>query len=112
VVAARDTAAIRTFYTDDAVYAPQGRPSLRGVDSVSSEWAWEFSISGFQLERTPIRIEVAKSGDLATELGTYVVHFERENKSQTATGAYMTSWRKVGNDWKMASYLWNRSTKR
>lgn len=65
---------------------------------------------GFQLERTPLRIEVAPSGDLATEVGTYRVRFGAGNKQSEGRGTYMTAWRKVNGDWQTASYMWNRST--
>ena len=106
---ARDTAAIATFYTEDAIYAPQGYPAYRGRDSVSGRWSQEFRSPGFQLERTPLRIEVAKSGDLANEVGTYRVRFREGAKLRKGGGTYMTAWRKSGGEWKIASYMWNRN---
>lgn len=105
---ARDTAAIRTYYTEDAIYSPQGTPALRGRDAVSARWAREFLIPGFKLERTPIRIEIANSGDLATEVGTYDVQFQEKNQPRRATGTYTTTWRKTDEGWKIASYMWNQ----
>ena len=109
---ARDTAAIATFYTEDAIYAPDESPPYRGRDSVSGRWSGEFRIPEFQLERTPIRIEVAGSGDLANEVGTYLVHFRDKGRLQEARGTYMTAWRKAGGEWKIASYMWNRDQPR
>src|SRR4051812_23450802 len=43
---ARDTAAIRTFYAEDAIYSPQGSPAYQGRDSVVGRWAREFQIPG------------------------------------------------------------------
>lgn len=105
---ARDTAAIATFYTQDAVYAPQGSPAYRGLDSVTSRWSREFQIRDFKLERTPLRIEVARSGDLANEVGTYVVRYREKGQLREGAGTYMTAWRKSDGEWKIASYLWNR----
>jgi ketosteroid isomerase-like protein len=107
-LAAHDTAAIQTFYTDDAIYAPQGVPAYRGRDSVSARWSREFR-PGFDLERTPMRIEVAKSGDLANETGTYLVHYLDQGKRKEARGTYMTAWKKSDGDWKITSYMWNRN---
>jgi uncharacterized protein (TIGR02246 family) len=105
----RDTAAIAGFYTDDAVYAPQGSPLYRGRDSVSARWAGEFRIPDFRLERTPVRIEIARTGDLANEVGTYKVSFRDKGQLQRVQGTYMTAWRKADGQWKIASYMWNRS---
>ena len=105
---ARDTAAIGTFYTEDAIYAPQGIPHYEGRDSVSRRWSREFRSPDFQLERTPLRIEVAKSGDLANEVGTYRVRFREKGQRWEGGGTYMTAWRKSDGEWKIASYMWNR----
>jgi ketosteroid isomerase-like protein len=95
-VDSKDTSAIKSFYTEDGIYAPDnaGGP-YRGSDSVSARWAREFSLPGFHLERTPTRIEVASSGDMAQELGTYVVRALRDGEPREAHGNYATAWRKV-----------------
>ena len=35
----KDTAAIGSFYTEDAIYAPEDRPPARGRDAVAAMWA-------------------------------------------------------------------------
>jgi len=108
VIAKKDTAAIKSFYTEDGIYAPDNNvAALRGRDSVSARWAREFGIPEFQLERTSSRIEVASSGDLAQEVGTYVVRLIRDDKPYEGHGNYMTAWRKDDNEWKIAAYMWN-----
>ncbi len=107
-LSAGDTAAIATYYAEDAIYSPQGSPAYRGRDSVSGRWTREFLIPGFRLERTPVRIDIAESGDLANEVGTYAVHFQDHNRVRTGGGSYMTAWRKTNGAWKIASYMWNR----
>ena len=111
-LAARDTGAIKTFYTEDAIYSPHGRAAFRGRDSVSARWAREFQLSDFKLERTPIRIEIAESGDLASEVGTCDVEFRMTNQPYRGSCTYTTTWRKENGGWKMASYMWNQDTSR
>jgi ketosteroid isomerase-like protein len=108
-LSAGDTASIASFYAEDAIYSPQGFPAYRGRDSVSGRWAREFLIPGFRLERTPLRIDIAESGDLANEVGTYAVHFQDHNLVRTGGGSYMTAWRKTNGSWRIASYMWNRN---
>jgi ketosteroid isomerase-like protein len=108
LISAHDTAAIKTFYTEDGIYSPQGRPAIRGREAITSRWAKEITSPGFRLERTPLRIEVASSGDIATETGTYRVWYTRDGKQRQETGTYMTAWRKDGGDWRITSYMWNR----
>jgi hypothetical protein len=61
------------------------------------------------LVREPMRIEVANSGDMADEVGTYKVEWEsKERGAGEARGNYVTVSEKVGGEWKSAAYIWNR----
>jgi ketosteroid isomerase-like protein len=111
VVARKDTAAIRSFYTDDGIYAPDNAAAAySGRDSVSARWSREIALPDFRLERTPARINVASSGDLAQEVGTYHVHLILDGKPYEGHGNYMTAWRKTGGEWRIAAYIWNADT--
>jgi ketosteroid isomerase-like protein len=80
-VAHKDTAAIKSFYTDQGIYAPDNAAAaFSGRDSVTARWSREFGLQDFRLERTPTRITVASSGDLAQEVGTYHVHLIRDGQ--------------------------------
>jgi ketosteroid isomerase-like protein len=109
VIARRDTAAIGSFYTQDGIYVPTFRPMVRGRDAVAAMWAThEFTLDSLRLERTPIRIDVARSGDVATEVGTWVFHGVAPQRERVdGVGAYVTTWRKEGGAWKISAYIWN-----
>jgi ketosteroid isomerase-like protein len=108
VVARKDTAAIRSFYTEDGIYAPDNAArAYIGRDSVSARWTREISLPEFRLERTPTRITVAASGDAAQEVGRYKVHVNPDGKPYDGQGNYLTAWRKVGGEWRIDSYIWN-----
>jgi ketosteroid isomerase-like protein len=108
VIARKDTAAIGSFYTEDGIYAPTFRPMVRGRDAAAAMWAThEFTLDSLRLERTPIRIDVARSGDVATEVGTWVFHGVAPNRPVDGKGSYLTAWRKEGGVWKISAYLWN-----
>jgi ketosteroid isomerase-like protein len=108
VVVRKDTAAIKTFYTKDAIYLPQDRPPGKGRDAVAKMWATgEFALEGMRLERTPTRIEVARSGDVANEVGTWTLSAKRKGIPLEGRGNYVTNWRKEGADWKVSAYMWN-----
>jgi len=72
-------------------------------------WATnEFTLDSLRLERTPIRIDVARSGDVATEVGTWVFHgVAPQHERVDGTGSYVTTWRKEGGTWKISAYIWN-----
>ena len=110
ILTKKDTAAIASFYTEDAIYSPHGTTAYRGRDAVSARWAREFQVPDFKLERTPIRIEIASSGDLASEVGTCDVEYRTKNQLKRPTCTYMTTWRKADGEWKVASYIWNGDT--
>jgi ketosteroid isomerase-like protein len=109
VIERKDTAAIGSFYTEDGIYAPTFRPMVRGRDAVATMWAThEFTLDSLRLERTPIRIDVARSGDVATEVGTWVFHgVAPEHERVDGRGSYVTSWRKEEGAWKISAYIWN-----
>ncbi len=109
VIARKDTAAIGSFYTEDGIYVPTFRPMVRGRDAVAAMWAThEFTLDSLRLERTPIRIDVARSGDVATEVGTWVFHgVAPQHERVDGTGSYVTTWRREGETWKISAYIWN-----
>jgi ketosteroid isomerase-like protein len=106
---AGDSAAIGGFYTDDGYYLPQDSDGYEGADSVSARWLRERRFGVTDLVRQPRRIEVANSGDMAYEVGTYKVKWEsKEQGAGEASGNYVTVWKKAGGEWKSAAYIWNR----
>jgi ketosteroid isomerase-like protein len=72
-------------------------------------WAThELSLADVMLERTPARIDVARSGDIATEVGTWVFRGTRADETRIeGRGNYLTAWRKEAGRWKTSAYIWN-----
>lgn len=106
---AGDSAAIGGFYIDDGYYLPQDSDGYEGAQAVSSRWLGERRFGVTDLVREPKRIEVASSGDMAYEVGTYKVRWKsKESGEGEASGNYVTVWKKAGGEWKTAAYIWNR----
>jgi ketosteroid isomerase-like protein len=85
-----------------------GRRPGQPVMAVAAMWAThEFTLDSLRLERTPIRIDVARSGDVATEVGTWVFHGVAPDRWVDGNGSYVTAWRKEGGTWKISAYMWN-----
>lgn len=110
-LAAKDSAAVGRFYTEGGFYLPQGSNGYNGPDRIRSRWAREFSGREFDLEREPRKVEVADAGDMAYEVGTYKVSWDKPQKGQGA-GNYVTVWKKENGEWKTAAYIWNRGEER
>ena len=111
-LAAKDSAAVGRFYAGGGFYLPQGsNGSYEGPESIQSRWAGEFGGRKFDLERRPKKVEVADAGDMAYEVGTYKVSWDKPQKGQGA-GNYVTVWKKENGEWKTAAYIWNRGEQR
>jgi ketosteroid isomerase-like protein len=98
------------FYAEDGFYLPQGSSGYEGPEKIRARWAGEFSGGKFDLEREPKKIEVADAGDMAYEVGTYKVSWDkpREHRKGQGAGNYVTVWKKGNGEWKTAAYIWNR----
>jgi uncharacterized protein (TIGR02246 family) len=111
---AKDSAAVAGFYAEDGFYLPQGSDGYRGPGQVSARWTGEFTGGTFELEREPKKVEVADAGDMAYEVGTYQVRWDKPSRSQRGEGAgnYVTVWTKEKGEWRTAAYIWNRGPER
>ncbi len=108
---AKDSAAVGRFYAQGGFYLPQGSNGYEGPESIRSRWAGEFGGRKFDLTREPRKVEVADAGDMAYEVGTYQVSWDKPQKGQGA-GNYVTVWKKENGEWKTAAYIWNRGEER
>jgi uncharacterized protein (TIGR02246 family) len=109
-LAAKDSAAVGRFYAENGFYLPQGSNGYEGPEKIRARWGAEFSGGKFDLEREPKKIEVADAGDMAYEVGTYKVSWDKpqEHRKGQGAGNYVTVWKKEGGQWKTAAYIWNR----
>ena len=107
---AKDSAAVGGFYSKDGFYLPQGSNGYQGPDKIRSRWTSEFTGGKFDLEREPKKIEVTDAGDMAYEVGTYKVKWDKPKEHHKGQGAgnYVTVWKKENGEWKTAAYIWNR----
>ena len=109
-IPAQDAATFASFFADDGVLlTPNGAP-MRGPDAIRQGAAEMFKMPNLTLTFSPTRIDVASSGDLATELGTYRMSFDSPQGRVEDEGHYVTSWRKRDGEWKVVSDI-NTSSK-
>ena len=109
-LSAKDSAAVGRFYAEGGYYLPQGSNGYEGPDKIRSRWTGEFTGGKFDLERDPKKIEVADAGDMAYEVGSYKVSWDKpqEHRKGQGSGNYVTVWKKENGEWKTAAYIWNR----
>ena len=92
-IAAKDLEKTLSFYAPDAHYLSAGRPAADTPDERRKLWVEDYGTPGFASEEVTTKIEVARSGELAYQRGTYVIG--------TSTGKFLVVWEKQGSgEWK------------
>jgi len=106
-VAQRGRAAFVTYFADDGVELEEGG-GIATREDLRKEPAWP---DGTTLTWTPVRGDMAASGDLGYTYGTYVfTSRNKEGKSVSSYGKYMSVWRKQKDDsWKVVVDMGNTS---
>lgn len=101
-VDARDVAAAAAFFASDAVLMPANGPMIvgrEGIEAWFSEWLPVPEISNaFE----PDQIEVAASGDLAYDRGTYRFVMDTPEGRAEDVGKYVVVWKKIDGEWRAA----------
>jgi len=98
-----------SFYTDDASLLPFNAPIAEGKDQIRHVWSMLMSNPGYSLHFEPTKIEVAKSGDLAYEIGEFDLTLANdERKPNPMRGKYIVVWKKqINGMWKAAADIFN-----
>src|SRR5271154_4403963 len=85
----KDVDKTMSFYADDASALPFNAPIATGKEQIRQVWAHLTSLPGFALSFAPTRIEVAKSGDLAYDVGTFELKAnDAQGNCTTTVGKY------------------------
>jgi uncharacterized protein (TIGR02246 family) len=102
-VAAHDADKATALYAPDAVFMTPHAPASVGAAAIRKSWSDLFAMPGTVLTWAPTRVDVAASGDLATESGNYKLSYDSPNGKVNDAGGFVTVWRKSGGDWKVVS---------
>lgn len=108
---AGDTAAIRDFYTPDAVLLPPDG-EVRGRDAIVRYYAPGPRLR--QLHHAMISHDLRVVGDLAVDAGTWTNTVQRVGQPpREASGRYLVVWRRSGDGrWRIEYDVWHRPTGR
>jgi uncharacterized protein (TIGR02246 family) len=98
----RNTEAIVAIHTPDAVLLLPNTPAVSGHEGIRRSWAEFLASPTSRVTWVTTGVDVAASGDVATEYGTYEVTFATPGGPATDRGNYVTVWRRVGNQWFIA----------
>lgn len=104
-VAKGDAAAVASLYTEDAQALPPGGDAVKGKEAIQKMWQGVFGagIAGAVLTT----LEVESMGDLAAEVGTYVL--TTKDGKTADRGKYIVIWKNINGQWKLHRDIWNSS---
>ncbi len=111
--AAKDAAKFATYYAPDANLFPPNEKIVSGKAAITTYWMNFFKAPGLVFNGRPTHIEVAKSGDLAYERGTFKLTMNGpDGKPATQVGKYVVVWkRQPDGKWKAYADIFNADTK-
>jgi ketosteroid isomerase-like protein len=104
---AKNIDAIVAFYAADAVEMADNTPLIRGRDAIRQWYETWLTPAGVSMTFASDTVVVAASGDLAYDVGTY--HFRTVGRTGNVddVGKYLTVWKKVDGEWKVAVDMGN-----
>ena len=100
-VVRRDLDKIMSFYAADAVSMSPGDAPEHGADAIRAAWKRLLETPDFGLRIVPQKIDVARSGEIAIELGYTDVKGTLPNGRLDAKANYVVGWRKIDGQWKI-----------
>jgi uncharacterized protein (TIGR02246 family) len=102
-IAAGDTKALGTIYTDDAMVMPPNSEAVKGRQAIEGLFGMLVTsgIKGAVLTAQ----EVEAHGESATELGSYSI--KDATGKEIDRGKYVAIWKRVKGEWKMHRDIWN-----
>jgi uncharacterized protein (TIGR02246 family) len=101
---AKDLDKAVSYYADDASYFANNGALVKGKNSIRMAWKPLLETPGPGLTFTTTYVEVARSGDIAYEYGTYdLATAGKKEKTNDEKGKYVCVWKKQPNgQWKVA----------
>jgi uncharacterized protein (TIGR02246 family) len=106
---AKDLDKAASYYADDAALFVNNGALVRTKDAIKMAWKPMLAAPGPGLSFTTSYVEVARSGDLAYEYGTYNLQTEvKKGKITDEKGKYVVVWKKqTDGSWKAAADISN-----
>jgi uncharacterized protein (TIGR02246 family) len=106
-VRAKDAAAIAALFAPDGYFMPPNAPMAAGSLGIQNMWSNMLKMPDLQLAISPVRIDIAKAGDLANEVGTYQATVNTPAGKVDDVGKYTMVWKKISGEWKIESDIFN-----
>jgi len=111
LVARKDAAAIGNLYTSDGAFMMANAPIVTGPKAIAEAWDGLLKLPALSLNFRTTQLVIAKSGDLASDRGTYDLAFDGEKGRVRDVGKYVVVWKKVDGQWKVLADIFNSDLK-
>ena len=109
VATAKDLEKTLSYYAEDASMFPPNMPIVTGSEARRKMWTTLFAPTELVFSNAATKVEVARSGDLAYEIGTFEESFKNAKGSPVKlVGKYVVVWKKqAGGQWKAVVDIFN-----
>jgi ketosteroid isomerase-like protein len=109
VAAAKDLEKTLSYYAEDASMFPPNMPIVTGAEARRKMWSTLFAPAELVFSNAATKVEVARSGDLAYETGTFEESFmDAKGGPVKVVGKYVVVWKKQpGGQWKAIIDIFN-----
>ncbi len=110
---AKDVDKTVSYYADDVMVMPPNGPAVTTKDAIKKIWKDMLTNAGFSGGWKATKVEVAKSGDLASVSGTWEMTMnDAKGKAATDRGKFVEVWKKqTSGTWKCVTDIWNSDLK-
>ena len=97
-----------SYYADDAMMMPPGAPIATTAEQRRAAWQNLLSDPNMTINFGPTKLEVAKGGDMAYDVGWTEVKTTKAGETTTERGKYIVVWKKINGQWKVVADTFNQ----
>ena len=102
---AGDGATVASFYTENAALFPPGAARINGRSAIQTFWQGAID-SGMTIDDLHA-VEVDSRGEIAGEIGIFVLSVPGESGQTKIPGQYIVIWKRTGHTWQLHRDIWN-----
>ena len=95
------------LFSEDVIVHRANSPQFQGKKALIEDYKNSFESLRNSTSSTTeegMHIEISSSGDMAWNCGPYTTHYETGGKTRIVKGKYLSTWRKVDDNWKVATF--------
>lgn len=90
-------------FTADGTLKITNNPIVKGHTELRENYARTLQLENFNIDLEIIKIEISKSGDMASVLSEYSVVFDIPNGKFSDNGITLFTLKRINNEWKIAA---------